>query len=57
MEELVITKGIPQEKLYVESVRNRRFADFFRKRAGWKEIPPVNMIGSIALPSSFVFRG
>ena len=30
---------LPQSELYVESVHNERFADFFRRRPGWEEVP------------------
>lgn len=50
---------LPQSELYVESVHNERFADFFRRRPGWEEVPafcsgcPPWGAGS----PCFVFRG
>ena len=41
---------LPQSELYVESVGNERFADFFRRRPGWEEVPAGRF-------PCFVFRG
>lgn len=37
-ETLIMNNSLPQIELYVESVHNRRFADFFRNRHGWIEV-------------------
>jgi hypothetical protein len=39
LEELLVAGGLPQSELYVESVFNERFAEFFRRRPGWTEVP------------------
>ena len=41
---------LPQSELCVESVHNERFADFFRRRPGWEEVPAGRF-------PCFVFRG
>lgn len=38
---------LPQTELYVESVLNPRFADFFRRREGWKEVPGPSFVYTV----------
>lgn len=48
LETMLSTGNLPQTQLFVESVHNQRFAEYFRRRTGWVEISGLSFAYAVA---------